>query len=92
MESGPTAEVVARPAHPYTIGLMNSVPRAEMKHEKLRTIEGAPPVLTAMPSGCAFHPRCARRQPVCSQDRPGLQGVAPERQSACHFAAEVLGA
>ena len=92
MESGPTAEVVARPAHPYTIGLMNSVPRAEMKHEKLRTIEGAPPVLTAMPSGCAFHPRCGRRQPVCSQDRPGLQGVASERESACHFAAEVLGA
>ena len=91
VETGPTAEVVARPAHPYTIGLMNSVPRAEMKDRKLVTIEGAPPVLTAIPSGCAFHPRCGRRQTVCANDRPTLYEVVANRNSACHFAEEVLG-
>ena len=91
VERGPTAAVVARPAHPYIVGLMNSVPRADLKDRKLATIEGAPPVLTAIPSGCAFHPRCGRRQPVCVSDRPALQTVAANRDSACHFAAEVLG-
>ncbi|WP_421723189.1 ABC transporter ATP-binding protein [Bauldia sp.] len=90
MESGPTAAVVARPAHPYTEGLMESVPREEMKHQKLVTIEGSPPVLTAMPSGCAFHPRCRRRQPICVDDEPALRQVAAGRDSACHFAMEVL--
>ncbi|MCP4385561.1 MAG: ABC transporter ATP-binding protein [Hyphomicrobiales bacterium] len=91
VESGPTEDVVSRPSHPYTVGLMDSIPRARLKHSKLRTIEGSPPVLTAIPNGCAFHPRCSRRQAICSQDMPELQSVAPERMSACHFAAEVLG-
>ena len=91
VERGPTAEVIARPAHPYTAGLMSSVPRAEHKDRKLATIEGAPPVLTALPSGCAFHPRCARREPVCSGEEPLLRPVAPGRESACHFATEVFG-
>ena len=81
----PPPPVIGRPAHPYTVGLMNSVPRAEMKDSKLRTIEGAPPVLTAIPPGCAFNPRCAWRQPVCVSDRPELHSVATDRNSACHF-------
>ena len=91
IERGPTAEVIARPAHPYTVGLMNSVPRAERKDRKLATIEGAPPVLTAIPPGCAFHPRCGRSKPICASARPELHRVATGRASACHFAAEVLG-
>ena len=91
IERGPTAEVIARPAHPYTVGLMNSVPRAERKDRKLATIEGAPPVLTAIPPGCAFHPRCGRSQPTCASARPELHPVAAGRASACHFAEEVLG-
>ncbi|MGH1483596.1 MAG: ABC transporter ATP-binding protein [Geminicoccales bacterium] len=90
VERGPTADIVARPAHPYTVGLMNSVPRAEMKHEKLHTIDGAPPVMTAIPSGCAFHPRCTRQQQVCKSDRPDLRAIQAERESACHFAGDVL--
>ena len=90
VESGPTSSVIAKPAHPYTEGLMNSVPRASMKHSKLRTIEGAPPVLTALPHGCAFHPRCGRRQLSCTSERPSLQSVAPGRISACHYAEEIL--
>ena len=91
VERGPTEEVIARPAHPYTVGLLNSVPRAELKDRKLATIEGAPPVLTAIPPGCAFHPRCGRSQPVCAGERPELLPVAAGRASACHFAEEVLG-
>ena len=92
VESGPTGAVVARPAHPYTEGLMSSLPRAEMKHRRLVAIEGAPPVLTAIPGGCAFHPRCGRRQPACAGgDHPGLREVAKERASACPFAAEPVG-
>ena len=89
--AGPTAEVIARPAHPYTAGLMSSVPRAEHKDRRLATIEGAPPVLTAIPPGCAFHPRCARSRPVCAGEGPELGSVAPGRESACHFAEEVYG-
>ena len=91
VERGPTGEVIARPAHPYTAGLMSSVPRAEHKDRKLATIEGAPPVLTAIPSGCAFHPRCARSETVCAGETPVLGPVAPGRDSACHFAEEVFG-
>ena len=89
VESGPTGAVVARPAHPYTAGLMSSMPRAEMKDRRLVTIEGAPPVMAAIPPGCAFHPRCGRREPVCaSGDHPVLREVASGRESACRFAAE----
>ena len=90
VEDGPTGEVVARPAHPYTAGLMNSAPRAESKHRRLTAIEGAPPVMTAIPSGCPFHPRCGRRRPVCAGGLPALREVAKGRGSACHFAAELV--
>ena len=90
VERGPTEEVIARPAHSYTAGLMSSVPRAEHKDRKLTTIEGAPPVLTAIPPGCAFHPRCARSRPFCTDGEPEPRSVAPGRDSACHFAAPTV--
>ena len=91
VESGPTGAILARPAHPYTAGLMSSMPRAEMKNRRLVVIEGAPPVMTAIPPGCAFHPRCGRRRPLCTGGGgPGLREVAEERASACHFAAEMV--
>ena len=90
VETGPTGAVVARPAHPYTAGLMSSMPRVERKSRRLLTIEGAPPVMTAIPAGCPFHPRCGRCRPACSRDRPALGEVSEERESACHFAAELL--
>ena len=91
VEWGPTEDVIARPAHPYTAGLMNSVPRAEHKNQKLVAIEGAPPVLTAIPSGCAFHPRCGWRRSLCTSDDPELRRVEDGRESACHCASEVYG-
>ena len=91
VERGPTEEVTACPAHPYTAGLMGSVPRAQHKGRKLSAIEGAPPVLAALPPGCAFHPRCVRRETVCAARIPTLRPVAPGRDSACHLAEAVFG-
>ena len=66
IEEGPTAELFANPRHPYTIGLLNSVPRLdEGRHTELRTIEGAPPDLSNPPTGCPFMPRCFFARNVC---------------------------
>lgn len=66
IEEGPTAELFANPRHPYTIGLLNSVPRLdEGRHSELRTIEGAPPDLSNPPTGCPFMPRCFFARNVC---------------------------
>jgi peptide/nickel transport system ATP-binding protein len=90
VEHGPVREVYARPRHPYTRGLLASLPRlnAEGK-EALTPIEGSPPSLLTVPSGCSFHPRCPRRElDVCARDDPPLRQVGPVR-SACHFAEDL---
>ncbi|GAC1463224.1 MAG: ABC transporter ATP-binding protein [Ktedonobacteraceae bacterium] len=67
IEEAPTAELFANPRHPYTIGLLNSVPRLdEGRHSELRTIEGAPPDLSNPPTGCPFMPRCFFARNVCN--------------------------
>src|SRR4030095_1046672 len=71
-EIGPVADVIHRPQHPYTVGLMGSIPSMSADAEKLAQIEGAMPRLTAIPSGCAFHPRCTRAFARCSHERPDL--------------------
>ncbi len=91
VETGAIDEVFTRPAHPYTAGLMNSIPRVDQVGERLSPIVGSPPSLAAIPPGCAFHPRCPRAQDVCRRDDPALLEVVPGRRSACHFAKEVLG-
>lgn len=90
VEHGPTATVITQPAHPYTIGLMNSIPQEGMKGQKLVTIDGAPPVLSALPAGCAFSPRCPRAQAQCTSERPGHIELTPGHGSACHFANEIF--
>jgi oligopeptide transport system ATP-binding protein len=91
VETGAIDEVFTRPAHPYTAGLMNSIPRVDQVGERLSPIVGSPPSLAAIPPGCAFHPRCPRAQDVCRRDDPALLEVVPGRRSACHFAKDVLG-
>jgi peptide/nickel transport system ATP-binding protein len=71
-EIGPVAEVIHRPQHPYTVGLMGSIPSMEHEIERLTQIEGSMPRLTEIPSGCAFHPRCDRAFARCSRERPEL--------------------
>jgi peptide/nickel transport system ATP-binding protein len=86
VEQGPAARVFAAPRHPYTVGLLRSVPRLDRPRDgMLETIEGLPPNLANPPSGCRFAPRCRWRQDACAQD-PALRQVAPEQSSACHFA------
>ncbi|MCX6465599.1 MAG: ABC transporter ATP-binding protein [Pseudonocardiales bacterium] len=90
VETGSIDDVFTRPAHPYTVGLMNSIPRVDQVGSRLSPIVGSPPSLAAIPPGCAFHPRCPRAQDVCRADDPPLLQVATGRRSACHFAKEVL--
>jgi peptide/nickel transport system ATP-binding protein len=71
-EIGPVAAVIRHPAHPYTDGLMGSIPTLEHRADRLRQIDGSMPRLNAIPSGCAFHPRCARAFDRCLSERPEL--------------------
>ena len=99
VERGTVDDVFTDAGHPYTEGLMNSVPQVEGKGGRLQPIVGQPPNLAAIPSGCPFHPRCARRRlgaeaapgRECATDVPPLRLVAPGREAACHYSEEVLG-
>ncbi|HEX3814001.1 MAG TPA: ABC transporter ATP-binding protein [Mycobacteriales bacterium] len=89
VETATAAELYRAPAHPYTAGLLASIPRANRKGQALLPIKGSPPSLAAIPSGCAFHPRCPLAAPVCSTERPEPRQLGNGRVSACHFAEEV---
>jgi oligopeptide transport system ATP-binding protein len=91
VEFASVADLYAGPAHPYTVGLMDSVPRFDSDTETLRPIRGNPPNLARIPTGCAFHPRCPIAQSICEDVRPELLPIG-DRLSACHFAADVLHA
>jgi oligopeptide transport system ATP-binding protein len=85
VEEAPTEELFANPRHPYTLGLLNSVPRLdEAGHSELRTIEGAPPDLLRPPTGCRFMPRCFYARNICRQ-MPPLESLAghSEHRKAC---------
>ncbi len=91
VEEATVHELYANPAHPYTIGLLESIPRIDEKGQQLRTIKGLPPNLMRIPSGCPFHPRCPMVQPeVCVPVVPPLLQLSPSRASACHFAEELV--
>ena len=84
VESGPISDIFAHPGHPYTIGLIASVPKAGMKRdEQLRFIEGSPPDLSRLPEGCAFAPRCEFRTAESLAARPALREVGPGHFVAC---------
>lgn len=85
VEYGPMAELFANPHHPYTIGLMASVPRLSGPRARLATIEGTVPTIDNMPTGCRFRSRCPFASPVC-QSVPALSPVGPDHRAACHFA------
>ncbi|MEV6669477.1 ABC transporter ATP-binding protein [Streptomyces sp. NPDC051162] len=90
VETAPVLDLYAAPAHPYTRGLLDSIPRLDRKGKQLYAIKGLPPNLTAIPPGCPFNPRCPRARDICRTDRPPLFTVAPGRTSACHFWKETL--
>jgi oligopeptide transport system ATP-binding protein len=84
VEKGTAREIYGDPRHPYTIGLMASVPRLDQDmKEKLVPIEGQPPDLLAVPKGCAFHPRCTYAIERCRQEIPVLKSVTGKHETAC---------
>ncbi|WP_445395760.1 ABC transporter ATP-binding protein [Streptomyces sp. LE64] len=97
VETAPVHDLYKRPAHPYTKGLLDSIPRLDQKGQELFAIKGLPPNLLRVPSGCAFNPRCTAAQDVCRTDIPALHpvtgrdgGELPGRRSACHFWKETI--
>ncbi len=88
VEQGPAELIFGDPQHPYTLGLLSSMPRLdEAMPEELRTVPGQPPNLQALPAGCAFNDRCAYAFERCTETRPQLAEIAPGRRKACHLAA-----
>jgi oligopeptide/dipeptide ABC transporter ATP-binding protein len=84
VEQGTAEDIFHNSRHPYTLGLLDSVPRMDMApHERLRTIEGLPPDLIDVPTGCYFNPRCSYATGRCFEDSPSLVQVSDAHTSAC---------
>ncbi len=86
VEEGPAREVLERPRHPYTAGLLRASP--QLVRQKLEPIPGSVPSLTAMPPGCAFEPRCPLRIAECAMAMPELREAAPKHRARCILVAE----
>jgi peptide/nickel transport system ATP-binding protein/oligopeptide transport system ATP-binding protein len=92
VETGPVGDLFGQPHHPYTRGLLGSVPRHGQERQPLLAIDGTPPSLAEMPQGCAFHPRCSFKTERCTMERPALTAIAPGRSVACFHHAQVATA
>jgi oligopeptide/dipeptide ABC transporter ATP-binding protein len=86
VERGAVEDIFDRPLHPYTRGLLASLPKIDNRTARLTAIDGAPPSLAARPSGCAFHPRCRHAVELCRTQEPALRDVGGTAV-ACHLAA-----
>jgi oligopeptide/dipeptide ABC transporter ATP-binding protein len=93
VETGTVDEIFHSPRHPYTLGLLSSLPRPDQDLERLEPIPGNPPSLINLPSGCAFHPRChlGQGRERCRTEVPPAYDVGAGRLSACHFHEEMAG-
>ncbi|WP_239127675.1 ABC transporter ATP-binding protein [Asanoa siamensis] len=89
VETGGVQELFANPRHPYTKGLLASLPRMDVEVDQLDPIPGNPPNMADPPAGCAFHPRCPLARARCETERPLLRDVGAGRRSACHFSEEL---
>jgi oligopeptide transport system ATP-binding protein len=85
VERGKTREIFANPQHPYTVGLLNSIPRLDTQSKYLTPIQGSVCSMMDPPAGCKFHPRCTHAMDVCRQKNPELKEVAPGHFAACHL-------
>jgi oligopeptide/dipeptide ABC transporter ATP-binding protein len=92
VETGPVAEVFGKPNHPYTRGLLESVPAEQHKGNRLNSIPGSPPDPRSVPSGCAFRMRCPMARDVCATQLPVLAATGADRAAACHFGKELADA
>jgi oligopeptide/dipeptide ABC transporter ATP-binding protein len=93
VESGDVHTIFTAPRHPYTIGLMDSLPRLTLDEDWLRPIPGQPPSLIHRPPGCPFHPRCflSQGRARCREEEPPLREITSKHSTACHFAEELEG-
>ncbi|MEV4628985.1 ABC transporter ATP-binding protein [Micromonospora sp. NPDC049523] len=92
VEEAGVFDIYARPSHPYTKALLESIPRLDLRGQQLNVIKGLPPNLMNIPPGCAFNPRCGYAQDVCRADPPPpAYQVAGDRTARCHFWKDVLG-
>jgi oligopeptide/dipeptide ABC transporter ATP-binding protein len=85
VELGTKNELFANPLHPYTVGLLNSIPRLDTTTKYLTPITGSVCNMLQPPQGCKFHPRCAHAMDICTQEVPPLKEVAPGHFVACHL-------
>jgi peptide/nickel transport system ATP-binding protein len=85
VEYGPSQQVFETPQHPYTWGLLESMPSVEGKVAQLRAIDGSPPSVIHLPPGCAFHPRCPHQFEPCDHVRPSLANIPGGHADACHL-------
>jgi len=83
VEQAPTGELFAHPRHPYTLGLLRSIPRLDRELDRLTPIPGRPPDLRRLPGGCPFVPRCAFAMDRCREQEPEFRPVGPEHHAAC---------
>ena len=90
VETGPVEEIFKRPRHPYTVALLQSIPRIDTAEARLDPIPGQPPTSTDLPPGCPFQPRCAigHDRAICAAEDPALRPVGVMQRAACHFAEE----
>ena len=89
MEYGPAREIFTAPQHPYTWGLLRSMPTIDVRLKELVAIEGTPPSLVALPGGCPFHPRCPYSFAPCPTELPELQALAGGHLDRCHLSQEI---
>ena len=85
VEMGTKAEIFVNPQHPYTIGLLNSIPKLEVQQKYLSPIEGSVCNMLDPPGGCKFHPRCAHAMAICREAVPRFREITPSHYSACHL-------
>ena len=85
VEAGGVEALFDKPSHPYTQGLIRSMPRIDTRGDRLLAIGGAPPAAGRLPPGCAFHPRCEHRVAQCATERPRLAPVDDQQYAACHL-------
>ncbi|MBA2311190.1 MAG: ABC transporter ATP-binding protein [Actinobacteria bacterium] len=88
MELASREQIFDRPLHPYSWGLLESIPNIDSRGERLVPIEGAPPSLINVPSGCPFHPRCPHQFEPCDKERPPLEDRGGGHPEACHLSTE----
>jgi oligopeptide/dipeptide ABC transporter ATP-binding protein len=91
VEQAPVEELFRSPRHPYTIGLLESIPRVEERVQRLRVIPGTVPPPVALPRGCAFHPRCPFRNERCAVVEPDLEKTGSSSRVRCHRWREIPG-